>query len=102
MTRRTLDQIIRHGQALTELTDDQQNEIADLFESYEPTPEDFAREPSPEIKLFLAAQHRAAAEQEVIDAVNAARHARLAWTTIGETLGTSGEAARQRYRDLVA
>ncbi len=34
---------------------------------------------------------------EFADAVRAAREKRLSWREIGEAIGTSGEAARQRY-----
>jgi hypothetical protein len=40
---------------------------------------------------------RAASEQELVDAVLAARDDGQSWTAIGAMLGTSGEAARQRY-----
>lgn len=99
MTRRTIDDIINAGQSLDDLTEEQENAIADLFEfnDYEPTPADFALS-----ALRVAVHHRAAAEQEALVAVKCARQASLPWTAVGEVLGTSGEAARQRYRDLVA
>ena len=37
------------------------------------------------------------AERELADAVRAAREHRLSWREVGEAIGTSGEAARQRY-----
>ena len=47
--------------------------------------------------LRLAAFKRASAERELGEAVAAARVADLSWRQIGEIVGTSGEAARQRY-----
>jgi hypothetical protein len=43
---------------------------------------------------------RAAADREIIEAVRLARRDRHSWTAIGAMLGTSGEAARQRYGRL--
>lgn len=48
-----------------------------------------------------AALRRALAESELGEAVAAARKAGVPWDHIGEAVGTSGEAARQRYRALV-
>ena len=45
----------------------------------------------------LAAWRRDAAEKELAEAVHAAREQRLSWREVGEAIGTSGEAARQRY-----
>jgi hypothetical protein len=44
-----------------------------------------------------AFQRRAAIELEIADAVVTARDDGQSWTAIGAMLGTSGEAARQRY-----
>lgn len=72
------------------------DELADRFEAYDPAPSD--RETvSPTTALWLAATRRTAAERDLADAVVAARHAGLTWKAIGEVVGTSGEAARQRY-----
>jgi hypothetical protein len=38
----------------------------------------------------------------MLAAVQAAREAGLSWAAIGSLVGTSGEAARQRYSDKVA
>ena len=45
----------------------------------------------------LAAFRRAAAEKELAEAIHAAREAHLSWRELGVAIGTSGEAARQRY-----
>ena len=44
-----------------------------------------------------AAQARAQAEAELADTVSAARAQGHSWAAVGAMLGTSGEAARQRY-----
>ena len=51
--------------------------------------------------LRVAVHERSAAEQHVIDAIRAARTAGMSWSAIGAFVGTSGEAARQRYADKV-
>ena len=38
-----------------------------------------------------------AAEKELAEAITAARRANLSWRQLGEAIGTTGEAARQRY-----
>jgi len=45
----------------------------------------------------LAAWRRDTAERELAEAVRTAREQRLSWREVGEAIGTSGEAARQRY-----
>lgn len=50
----------------------------------------------------LAFLGRAAAEQRLADAVARSRDEGHSWASIGAMLGTSGEAARQRYRSCVA
>ena len=49
-----------------------------------------------------AIQERSDAERHVLDAIRAARVAGMSWSAIGLFVGTSGEAARQRYRNEVA
>ncbi|MBS1848986.1 MAG: hypothetical protein JST73_11985 [Actinobacteria bacterium] len=75
---------------------DHADELAKRFEDYEP---DLADERSPDSLAHLrdAALARSSAESAVVDAVDAARADGLSWATIGSVLGTSGEAARQRY-----
>lgn len=72
-------------------------QLADQFEAYQPRPED--RETiSPVTAVRLAALRRDAAERDLADAVAAARRdGGTSWRLIGELVGTSGEAARQRY-----
>lgn len=74
--------------------------LADRFERYEPSPADH-RDPAPLEAMSNAVTARARAEQQLADAVTAARAAGYSWATIGSLAGTSGEAARQRYGQLV-
>lgn len=53
-----------------------------------------------EATVRAAALRRALAERELGEAVAAARKAGVPWDRIGEAVGTSGEAARQKYRAL--
>ena len=81
---RSLDQLMAEAERL-----------ADRFEDYEPD-EDDRGEPSL-LALRRAAYRRALLEQELVDLVHRARADGASWAAIGEELGTSGEAARQRY-----
>ena len=76
---------------------EQADHLADLFERHEPGEGSLvdATELAAVRRAFLA---RAEAERALHDAVQAARHAGHSWSAIGAMLGTSGEAARQRYR----
>lgn len=82
---RTVQDILDHG-----------DELAERFEEHDPTPDD---ERDPEILLALrrAVLGRSEAERSVQQAVNEARTHGYSWRSIGALLGTSGEAARQRY-----
>ncbi len=73
------------------------DEFADAFENYEPQPGDQDAPIPPVMAVKLAAWRRDSAERELADAVRAAREQRLSWREVGEAIGTSGEAARQRY-----
>ena len=84
--RRSLTDLIAHA-----------DELADAFETYEPAKGDFDAPVPPLMAIKLAAFRRAAAEKELAEAVRAAREAHLSWREVGEAIGTSGEAARQRY-----
>ena len=86
---RSLEEIIAHA-----------DEIADAFEQYGPAPEDEGKA-SPLVGLRLAAVRRAQADRALLDAVSAARNHQISWAAIGDVIGTSGEAARQRYGELV-
>jgi hypothetical protein len=86
MMARTLQEIIDHA-----------DELADRFAS-----EDFGagEEPTDAATLRVlsrAVRDRADAEVRLAEAVAVARADGHSWSTIGGLLGTSGEAARQRY-----
>jgi hypothetical protein len=70
--------------------------LARRFEEYDPSPDD-ERDPVAYLALHEAALGRSRAERAVQDAVAAARQRGYSWRAIGAVLGTSGEAARQRY-----
>ncbi len=84
--RRSLTDLIAHA-----------DKLADAFESYSPKPGDFDAALPPLMAVKLAAFRRAAAEKELAEAIHQAREAHLSWRELGEAIGTSGEAARQRY-----
>ena len=86
--RRSLEDLIANADAL-----------AEKFENYEPRPEDRDAPVPPLLALKLAAWKRNMAEKDLASAVHAAREQSISWRKIGEEIGTSGEAARQRYAD---
>jgi hypothetical protein len=78
---------------------DHADELAKRFEDYEP---DTADERSVEEYLLeRAALARARSERQIVDAVTAARAKNISWKRIGELLGTSAQAAQQRYGAVV-
>lgn len=79
---------------------DHADELARRFESYEPDPAD-ERDPKVFEALRSAVLSRASAERDIFTAVQAARVSGYSWSLIGSLVGTSGEAARQRYRDVI-
>jgi hypothetical protein len=70
--------------------------LAKRFEEYEPRPED-KRDPQLYRNLEAAVRARSEAEQAIVAAVAAMRADGDSWATIGWILGTSGQAAQQRY-----
>jgi len=82
---RTADEIINQAE-----------ELAARFEDHEPDTEDI-KDASALRELRRAFVARADAEQRITDAVGRARAYGHSWATIGAMVGTSGEAARQRY-----
>ncbi len=82
---RSIDELIAHA-----------DELADEFEAYEPREQDRGHEP-PLMALRRAAYRRSLAERDLAEAVSVARDDGASWAKIGRELGTSGEAARQRY-----
>jgi hypothetical protein len=78
---------------------DHADEVAERFENYEPSDGD--ERPVEEYMLERAALDRARSEKQVLDAVVAARSAGASWQKIGSLLGTSAQAAQQRYGSVV-
>lgn len=78
---------------------DHADELAARFENYEPSEGD--ERSVEEYLLERAALNRARSERQVIDAVIAARAAGVSWQKIGGLLGTSAQAAQQRYASVV-
>ncbi len=81
---RSIQEIIEHA-----------DELAARLERYEPSPGD--ERPVEEYLLERAAIARAQGERQVMDAVTTARARGVSWRRIGELLGTSAQAAQQRY-----
>lgn len=82
---RSVKDILDHSEAL-----------AKRFEDYEPAQGD-ERDPASFAALRDAVFARSQAERDVRAAVDSARGHGYSWAYIGSLLGTSGEAARQRY-----
>ena len=78
---------------------DHADELAQRFEDYEPQPGD--ERPVEEYLLERAALARARSERQILDAVTAARANGISWQRIGELLGTSAQAAQQRYGAVI-
>ena len=87
---RTVEEILAHA-----------DELAARFESYEPNPSD-ELDANAVSMLRAAVAERSEAERHLLEAVRAARKSGMPWSTIGSLVGTSGEAARQRYANKVA
>jgi hypothetical protein len=75
---------------------DHADELARRFEAYEPAAED-ERDVHAFESLRDAVMSRSNAERSIRTAVDEARAHGYSWAFIGSLLGTSGEAARQRY-----
>ena len=83
--RRSTEQVIAHA-----------NSLSTVFEGYEPRVAD-ERDPDLYRRLESAIRRRAGAEQDIIDAIAVMRAAGWSWASIGGVLGTTGQAAQQRY-----
>ncbi len=87
---RTVEEILAHA-----------DELAARFENYEPKPGDELDLPAINaLRAAVAEQSRA--ERHIVEAVRLARGTGMTWAAIGTFVGTSGEAARQRYAARVA
>jgi hypothetical protein len=75
---------------------DHADELARRFEDYEPNVRD-----ERDLEVFATLRRsvvaRSEAERSIRDAVVQARKRGYSWRMIGSLIGTSGEAARQRY-----
>jgi len=78
---------------------DHADELAERFENYKPEPGD--KRPVEEYLLERAALARARSERQIVDAVTTARSKNVSWQRIGELLGTSAQAAQQRYGNVI-
>lgn len=85
---RSIQEILDHG-----------DDLAQRFQDYEPKPGD--DRPVEEYLLERATIARARGERQVVDAVAVARTKGMSWQRIGEILGTSAQAAQQRYGAVV-
>lgn len=85
---RSIQEILDHG-----------DDLARRFEDYEPEPGD--ERPVEEYLLERATIARARSERQVVDAITAARSRGMSWQKIGDILGTSAQAAQQRYGEVV-
>ena len=74
----------------------QADKLADRFEQHEPDPSKI-RDATALRDLVRAFKNRAEAERRLVLAVAKAREDGHSWNLIGTMIGTSGEAARQRY-----
>lgn len=82
---RTVEEILKHA-----------DDLAKRFEDYEPSADD-KRDPQVFAALWGAVVARSDAERLIREAVESARASGFSWASIGSIVGTSGEAARQRY-----
>lgn len=87
---RKMDELLAHA-----------DELAKQFEEYEPREEDLGKEP-PLMALRRAAYRKVLMERDLAEAVNAARESGATWQQVGDAVGTSGEAARQRYSHKIS
>jgi hypothetical protein len=74
----------------------QADQLADRFEHHDPDTSKVV-DAAALRALRKAFQTRAEAERRLADAVSLARAQGHSWAAIGSMIGTSGEAARQRY-----
>lgn len=74
---------------------DHADELAKRFEDFDP--DQAVDVPVEEYLLQRAVVARARSEQQLIEAVAKARSAGISWQKIGALVGTSAQAAQQRY-----
>lgn len=83
---------------LQQILDDQER-LARRFEEFDPRAED-ERDPEVFRHLLAASANRANAEADLVEAITRARTAGYSWALIGGAIGTTGQAAQQRYGRL--
>lgn len=75
---------------------DQADQLSDRFETHDPDRGDMY-DAAPLRAIHAAFKARADSEATLAEAVSRARAEGHSWAAVGAMLGTSGEAARQRY-----
>jgi len=78
---------------------DHAEELARQFENF--SSDEASEIPVEEYLLQRAVVARARSEQQLIESVSMARNAGLTWQRVGELIGTSAQAAQQRYGPLL-
>ena len=92
------------SQSIRELIDDASasgnwDAVADWCETFDWSQ---AQEiPVAEYYLKCAADARASSEDQILEAVSAARASGMSWSQIGRTLAISGQAAQRHYSSLI-
>jgi hypothetical protein len=81
---RTIQEILDHA-----------DDLARRFEDFDPAGAE--QRPVAEVLLQRAALARAYTERQIVEAVAAARAEGISWARVGALLGTSAQAAQQRY-----
>lgn len=87
---RSVEEILAHA-----------DELAARFENYDPRPGD-ELDVTALHEIRAAVAEKSAAERHLITAIRSARQGGMSWASIGSLVGTTGEAARQRYATFVA
>ncbi len=87
---RSIEEILNHA-----------DQLSDRFKNHEPDA-DSITDAAALSALRNAFLDRAAAEGRVANAVSVARAGGHSWAVIGSMVGTSGEAARQRYGHTIS
>jgi hypothetical protein len=95
MITRDVSEVMRMPRTIKDILE-HADELAKRFEDYEPSATD-ERDPAVFAELRQAVLARSDAERSIKDAVKHARERGYSWAFIGSIVGSSGEAARQRY-----
>lgn len=77
------------------------DELADIFERYEPNDEDRA-EPEFDALMRVGNNAEATCDASVVEAVKVARGAGMSWNEVGKALWISEAEARRLFESLVA